>query len=121
MAVSGVERLKLGREYIKALDSTGRAGAKGMKKKNAGTLLPEAGRDKRQGEAPPRPTVCPGACAPPLRSPPRPARTRPASRRAWRARHSGRAGPGAAAADRKSTRLNSSHVRISYAVFCLKK
>src|SRR6202043_4248921 len=28
------------------------------------------------------------------------------------------AAPGA---DRKSTRLNSSHVRISYAVFCLKK
>src|SRR5436305_15268324 len=28
---------------------------------------------------------------------------------------------GAAAVDRKSTRLNSSHVRISYAVFCLKK
>src|SRR5690606_41868590 len=27
----------------------------------------------------------------------------------------------AAAADRKSTRLNSSHVKISYAVFCLKK
>src|SRR3989442_8302411 len=27
----------------------------------------------------------------------------------------------AAASDRKSTRLNSSHVRISYAVFCLKK
>src|SRR5690625_3262753 len=27
----------------------------------------------------------------------------------------------AAAADRKSTRLNSSHVAISYAVFCLKK
>src|SRR5690554_7541296 len=26
-----------------------------------------------------------------------------------------------ATADRKSTRLNSSHVRISYAVFCLKK
>src|SRR3989442_5789017 len=26
-----------------------------------------------------------------------------------------------ASADRKSTRLNSSHVRISYAVFCLKK
>src|SRR5690554_7296440 len=26
-----------------------------------------------------------------------------------------------AAVDRKSTRLNSSHVRISYAVFCLKK
>src|SRR3989442_10255863 len=28
---------------------------------------------------------------------------------------------GACRADRKSTRLNSSHVRISYAVFCLKK
>src|SRR5690606_41902392 len=27
----------------------------------------------------------------------------------------------AAMADRKSTRLNSSHVKISYAVFCLKK
>src|SRR5690606_39640687 len=30
------------------------------------------------------------------------------------------AGP-SADADRKSTRLNSSHVKISYAVFCLKK
>src|SRR5204863_10148934 len=29
--------------------------------------------------------------------------------------------PGADAEDRKSTRLNSSHVEISYAVFCLKK
>src|SRR2546426_9079885 len=29
--------------------------------------------------------------------------------------------PAAAAADRKSTRLNSSHLVISYAVFCLKK
>src|SRR5438045_7557218 len=28
---------------------------------------------------------------------------------------------GAAAGDRKSTRLNSSHLGISYAVFCLKK
>src|SRR3989442_8397330 len=28
---------------------------------------------------------------------------------------------GKVASDRKSTRLNSSHVRISYAVFCLKK
>src|SRR5205814_10471097 len=28
---------------------------------------------------------------------------------------------GAASADRKSTRLNSSHLGISYAVFCLKK
>src|SRR5690606_42039115 len=30
-------------------------------------------------------------------------------------------GGGTATADRKSTRLNSSHVKISYAVFCLKK
>src|SRR3712207_7094769 len=29
--------------------------------------------------------------------------------------------PGADGADRKSTRLNSSHANISYAVFCLKK
>src|SRR5690554_7250467 len=29
--------------------------------------------------------------------------------------------PSFAVEDRKSTRLNSSHVRISYAVFCLKK
>src|SRR2546422_7571188 len=31
------------------------------------------------------------------------------------------AGPGDATRDRKSTRLNSSHGYISYAVFCLKK
>src|SRR5690349_21965388 len=31
------------------------------------------------------------------------------------------AATGRAGADRKSTRLNSSHVEISYAVFCLKK
>src|SRR5436305_4482009 len=37
-------------------------------------------------------------------------RARPAARTSRRER-----------ADRKSTRLNSSHVRISYAVFCLKK
>src|SRR5690606_41434463 len=30
-------------------------------------------------------------------------------------------GDGALVVDRKSTRLNSSHVKISYAVFCLKK
>src|SRR3712207_7379908 len=50
-------------------------------------------------------------------------------------RHQGRRGPGARprraaadgagagrpARDRKSTRLNSSHANISYAVFCLKK
>src|SRR5438876_9094716 len=33
----------------------------------------------------------------------------------------GRAAGGARARDRKSTRLNSSHPSISYAVFCLKK
>src|SRR3989442_2153199 len=32
-----------------------------------------------------------------------------------------REGPRGRRVDRKSTRLNSSHVRISYAVFCLKK
>src|SRR6266496_5969597 len=36
----------------------------------------------------------------------------------WRPRQSV---PGQAGRDRKSTRLNSSHVEISYAVFCLKK
>src|SRR5437667_2135115 len=46
---------------------------------------------------------------------------------AARARAAGRpSGPGAGAVpgpegDRKSTRLNSSHITISYAVFCLKK
>src|SRR3712207_7680664 len=42
------------------------------------------------------------------------------------ARHVGEFGPGRGdgsrgATDRKSTRLNSSHANISYAVFCLKK
>src|SRR5947209_17082001 len=38
------------------------------------------------------------------------------------ARHPQESGaPEAARADRKSTRLNSSHANISYAVFCLKK
>src|SRR6266851_8915968 len=37
-------------------------------------------------------------------------------------RRTPQAGPaGQAARDRKSTRLNSSHITISYAVFCLKK
>src|SRR5690606_40211887 len=49
-------------------------------------------------------------------------------RSAARRHHPHRCPPGAATsrprcarADRKSTRLNSSHVKISYAVFCLKK
>src|SRR3712207_8293990 len=36
-------------------------------------------------------------------------------------RLAGGAGDAAGAEDRKSTRLNSSHANISYAVFCLKK
>src|SRR3712207_8969630 len=36
-------------------------------------------------------------------------------------RRSGRRPPAVGGADRKSTRLNSSHANISYAVFCLKK
>src|SRR2546422_7146227 len=47
-------------------------------------------------------------------SPPPPSPRRPAATRA-------RPTPGAPAGDRKSTRLNSSHGYISYAVFCLKK
>src|SRR6266496_3461408 len=41
---------------------------------------------------------------------------RSSGRAGWRKRHRPRTG-----SDRKSTRLNSSHVEISYAVFCLKK
>src|SRR3712207_8338698 len=40
--------------------------------------------------------------------------------RCTRAGRTGRGGP-VSALDRKSTRLNSSHANISYAVFCLKK
>src|SRR5256886_11676368 len=46
----------------------------------------------------------------------------PESRRARRARRRGDGNRGATRRqDRKSTRLNSSHSQISYAVFCLKK
>src|SRR3712207_8808149 len=38
-----------------------------------------------------------------------------------RRRGGGGSGPGGVPRDRKSTRLNSSHANISYAVFCLKK
>src|SRR5436305_4351820 len=38
-----------------------------------------------------------------------------------RAAYHGQRASALRSADRKSTRLNSSHVRISYAVFCLKK
>src|SRR5690606_40966935 len=44
------------------------------------------------------------------------------TRFAWSGAHAGLAVDGDELhADRKSTRLNSSHVKISYAVFCLKK
>src|SRR3712207_8974131 len=45
----------------------------------------------------------------------------PARRRVPRRAAPQRDGQGAQARDRKSTRLNSSHANISYAVFCLKK
>src|SRR3712207_7380556 len=50
----------------------------------------------------------------------RPARLRAAPERRRGDRRSGR-GPPLGRGDRKSTRLNSSHANISYAVFCLKK
>src|SRR5690606_41575175 len=49
-------------------------------------------------------------------------RVRAASPRGGRGGHEARhAGAAPVRPDRKSTRLNSSHVKISYAVFCLKK
>src|SRR3712207_7774842 len=48
----------------------------------------------------------------------------PITARLWRSSRSGETGDGdarLAVPDRKSTRLNSSHANISYAVFCLKK
>src|SRR5256885_3290873 len=45
----------------------------------------------------------------------------PTGERAPRGRRAGRAAQSLPRADRKSTRLNSSHLVISYAVFCLKK
>src|SRR5690349_24117297 len=48
-------------------------------------------------------------------------RGRPAARARLRAAGGGDVGLCGAGQDRKSTRLNSSHVEISYAVFCLKK
>src|SRR3712207_8658526 len=50
----------------------------------------------------------------------RPLRRRPPRRQRAR-RAAGAARVGGRARDRKSTRLNSSHANISYAVFCLKK
>src|SRR3712207_9584704 len=58
--------------------------------------------------------ICPGS-RPPRPPPRRPAHPAPTAAPARR-----RSGPDRCA-DRKSTRLNSSHANISYAVFCLKK
>src|SRR2546430_11042675 len=49
------------------------------------------------------------------------ARREPAGRRAAAGRAAHRRGQQVRVGDRKSTRLNSSHSQISYAVFCLKK
>src|SRR5258708_5039317 len=48
-------------------------------------------------------------------------RSRPAKRSSPRIRRAFRCRISAASSDRKSTRLNSNHQIISYAVFCLKK
>src|SRR6266498_2495975 len=60
---------------------------------------------------PPRSTLFPYTTLFRSRQPPRADRPRRRGRQVCRT----------AGRDRKSTRLNSSHVRISYAVFCLKK
>src|SRR2546427_8284250 len=63
---------------------------------------------------PPRSTLFPYTTL--FRSEPREPRLRPRGQRFPRPRRLGKP-----AGDRKSTRLNSSHSQISYAVFCLKK
>src|SRR3712207_8257282 len=64
----------------------------------------------------------PGALAPrpSLRGGRRPRQARPRGRRE-RQHQGSRGSRGRRVRDRKSTRLNSSHANISYAVFCLKK
>src|SRR5690242_21252706 len=67
---------------------------------------------------PPRSTLFPYTTL--FRSPNRPDQRRQTSpARAWRAAIASARSSGSR--DRKSTRLNSSHMSISYAVFCLKK
>src|SRR5207302_10751833 len=71
---------------------------------------------------PPPPTTC-GRSAPPTppaQRQPKPCAGRMAAQFWWLGRSS-ILGKVAVLSDRKSTRLNSSHVKISYAVFCLKK
>src|SRR3712207_7619852 len=61
----------------------------------------------------------PGAAEPPARARPDAPATGPGTQPSLRGEAAG--GPLGATGDRKSTRLNSSHANISYAVFCLKK
>src|SRR6266516_4738706 len=84
-------------------------------------LLPQAGDAAARAwcffflmiRRPPRSTLFPYTTL--FRSPRSSAACGPSSPSAWRRRRC------EAAVDRKSTRLNSSHRTISYAVFCLKK
>src|SRR5690606_40956050 len=68
--------------------------------------------------AAPGPVGTVGGSERPGRRPGRPAGRRPGGARGPRPGVDGSPAP---RPDRKSTRLNSSHVKISYAVFCLKK
>src|SRR2546430_11182674 len=71
---------------------------------------------------PPRSTLFPYTTLFRSRRTPPPARRRAAARARRRRSGSARdAGATSSVRDRKSTRLNSSHSQISYAVFCLKK
>src|SRR6266508_3927088 len=70
-------------------------------------------------QAPRTPDVAGRSAAPGRAGPPATGQASLASAR-WRTAP-GTAPPGSPSPDRKSTRLNSSHVAISYAVFCLKK
>src|SRR5688572_30933667 len=71
---------------------------------------------------PPRSTLFPYTTLFRSRDPPRcDRRTSPASRPPGAPGESGLARGAPGGRDRKSTRLNSSHSQISYAVFCLKK
>src|SRR3712207_8185253 len=79
------------------------------------TTLFRSDRDPRRQAASARGRADrPRLCGPPVRT------FRPATRR-WARRPSRRGGGPGGSQDRKSTRLNSSHANISYAVFCLKK
>src|SRR3712207_8211089 len=79
---------------------------------SAARAQPAAGRGRLRPRLPRAPARRPGAAGGAARG--------GAGARGARALPRGRAGP-ALDADRKSTRLNSSHANISYAVFCLKK